>query len=62
MEDNTIWKIIGKYFQENPQALVNHHIDSFNDFYKQGIFQIFKEKNPVTIYSRMDSSTNEHMS
>jgi DNA-directed RNA polymerase II subunit RPB2 len=62
MEDNTIWTIIGKYFQENPQALVNHHIDSFNDFYKHSIFQIFREKNPVTIYSRMDSSTNEHMS
>jgi DNA-directed RNA polymerase beta subunit len=52
MEDSTTWKIIGKYFQENPQALVNHHIDSFDDFYKRGIFQIFKEKNPVTLYSR----------
>ena len=62
MEDKTIWKIIGKYFQDNPQALVNHHIDSFNDFYKHGIFQIFKEKNPITLYSRLDPSTNEYMS
>ena len=62
MEDSTTWKIIGKYFQENPQALVNHHIDSFDDFYKRGIFQIFKEKNPVTLYSRLDPATNEYMS
>jgi DNA-directed RNA polymerase II subunit RPB2 len=62
MEDSTTWKIIGKYFQENPQALVNHHIDSFDDFYKRGIFQIFKEKNPVTLYSRLDATTNEYMS
>ena len=62
MEDSTTWKIIGKYFQDNPQALVNHHIDSFNDFYKREIFQIFKEKNPVTIYSRLDPTTNEYLS
>jgi DNA-directed RNA polymerase II subunit RPB2 len=58
MEDNTIWKIIGKYFHDNPQALVNHHLDSYNDFYKHGIYQIFKEKNPITLYSRLDASNN----
>ena len=33
MEESAIWKIINKYFEDNPQALVNHHIDSYNDFY-----------------------------
>ena len=62
MDNATIWKIIDKYFHDNPQALVNHHIDSYDDFYKNGIFQIFKEKNPVRLYSRLDPTTNEYMS
>ena len=62
MENATIWKMIDTYFHENPQALVRHHIDSYNDFYKNGIFQIFREKNPVVLYSRLDPVTNEYMS
>ena len=62
MEESAIWKIINKYFEDNPQALVNHHIDSYNDFYKHGIFQIFKEKNPITLYSRQDPVTKEYKS
>ena len=44
MENSTIWKIIDKYFVDNPNVLVRHHIESYNDFFKNGIFQIFKEK------------------
>lgn len=62
MDNATIWKMIDTYFHENPQALVRHHIDSYNDFYKNGIFQIFREKNPVVLYSRLDPVTNEYMS
>ena len=62
MEDKTIWKIIDTYFQDNPQALVNHHVDSYNDFYQKGIHQIFKDKNPISLYSRQDASTNEFQS
>ena len=32
--DNISWKIIDKFFNDNPQILVRHHIESFNDFYK----------------------------
>ena len=60
MEESAIWKIINKYFEDNPQALVNHHVDSYNDFYKHGIFQIFKEKNPITLYSEQDKDTKEY--
>jgi DNA-directed RNA polymerase II subunit RPB2 len=62
MDNATIWKIIDTYFNDNPQALVSHHIDSYDDFYKTGIYQIFKEKNPVRLYSRLDPATNEYMS
>ena len=62
MDSATIWNIIDTYFQDNPQALVRHHIDSYNDFFKNGIFRIFKETKPVTLYSRLDPATNEYMS
>jgi len=62
MDNATIWKIIDTYFQDNPQALVRHHIDSYDDFYKNDIYKIFKEKNPIRLYSRMDPVTNEYMS
>jgi len=62
MDNATVWKIIDTYFRDNPQALVRHHIDSYNDFYKTSIYQIFKEKNPISLYSRLDPKTNEYMS
>ena len=62
MDNNAIWNIINTYFDDNQQALVQHHIDSYNDFYKNGIFHIFKEKNPITLYSRLDPDTNEYNS
>ena len=60
MDNATIWNIIDTYFEDNPQCLVQHHIDSYNDFYKNGIYQIFKEKNPISIYSRLNPDTNEY--
>lgn len=62
MDNATTWKIINKYFEDNPQSLVRHHIDSYNDFFKHGIFQIFKEKNPVRIQTRFDEDLNEYRS
>ena len=62
MENSNIWKIINKYFEDNPQALVRHHVESYNDFFKNGIFQIFKEKNPITISTRFDEEIDDHRS
>lgn len=45
--DNIAWNIIHKYFRDNPFNLVNHHLDSYNDFYSKGIFQIIRENNPI---------------
>jgi len=62
MDNSTIWKIINTYFEDNPQSLVRHHIDSYNDFFTNGIFQLFKEKNPLRINTRFDEQINEYRS
>jgi len=41
------WKIIDTYFRDNPQNLVAHHLDSYDDFFQYGIHRIFKENNPI---------------
>lgn len=62
MDNATVWKIIDKYFEQNQQSLVRHHIESYNDFFKNGIFQIFKEKNPIQISTRFDEKLDDHRS
>jgi DNA-directed RNA polymerase II subunit RPB2 len=59
MDTSTTWKIIDSHFRDNAQSLVRHHVDSYNDFYKTSIFQIFREKNPVRISSQLDEKTGE---
>ena len=61
MENSNIWKIIDSYFRDNPQSLVMHHIESYNDFYKTGIFQIFRDNNPVRISSRYDEDSGDFL-
>ena len=62
MDNTTVWKVINTYFEDNPQSLVRHHIESYNDFFKNGIFQIFKEKNPVKLQTRYDASIDDYRS
>ena len=54
MNDETQWDIIRSFFENDPQCLVRHHIESYNDFFSSGIFKIFKEKNPIRIQSKYD--------
>ena len=61
MDDSNIWKIIHSYFRDNPQSLVTHHIESYNDFFNNGIFQIFREKNPIRISSKYDESKKQFL-
>ena len=51
MEDIS-WKLIDKYFLDNPYNLVAHHLDSYNDFFSHGINQIFRENNPIRFIER----------
>jgi DNA-directed RNA polymerase II subunit RPB2 len=49
------WSIIDKYFKDNPYNLVAHHLDSYNDFITKGLFQVFKDNNPIRFIERDDS-------
>lgn len=53
------WLIIDKLFTDNPYILVAHHLDSYNDFFANGINRIFKEKNPIKIMKQQDPKTSE---
>ena len=58
MEDVS-WKLIDKYFQDNPHNLVAHHLDSYNDFFSKGIYKIFRENNPIRFIEREDEKDSE---
>lgn len=49
IHDNIIWSIIDTYFKDNPDILVKHHIDSYNDFFGHKLQDIFKQNNPITL-------------
>ena len=57
--DNITWNIIEKFFYDNPQVLVKHHLESYNDFYNTGLKRIFKERNPIIIQKEQDPKTNQ---
>ena len=57
---NTQWGIINQFFKDNPYCLVNHHLETYNKFFNNDIFNIFKEKNPIKIYQEHDSKTDKH--
>jgi DNA-directed RNA polymerase II subunit RPB2 len=53
-KDSISWKLIDKYFNDNPHNLVAHHLESYNSFFSEGINRIFKENNPVRFIERED--------
>jgi DNA-directed RNA polymerase II subunit RPB2 len=55
-KDNISWKLIDKYFKDNPNNLVSHHLDSYNEFFSNGIKRIFKENNPIRFIEREDEN------
>ena len=55
-KENISWKLIDKYFKDNPNCMVSHHLESFNDFFKSGIKRIFHENNPIRFIEREDES------
>ena len=54
MEEQFPWLIIKKYFNDNPNYLVSHNLDSYNSFFNEDIKRIFKEKNPIRIMKEQD--------
>ena len=59
MDEDIVWKILDKYFEDNPSALVNHHLESYNDFFNGGINKIFREKNPIKKVRRNRLKNNQ---
>jgi len=57
--ESVSWTLIDKYFKENPYNLVAHHLDSYNDFFSNGIFRIFRENNPLKVVQKLDEKTGE---
>ena len=55
--DSVSWDVIDKYFKDNPNNLVAHHLDSYNDFFSKGIFRIVTENNPIRYVERIDDGT-----
>ena len=60
MDNEIIWNIIDSHFKDNYQTLVMHHVDSYNDFFENTIYNIFKEENPITLMSNYDEYIDEH--
>jgi DNA-directed RNA polymerase II subunit RPB2 len=56
--DKISWKIIDKYFNDNPSNLVAHHLESYNEFFNNGINRIFRENNPIRFIEREDETEN----
>jgi DNA-directed RNA polymerase II subunit RPB2 len=55
-KENISWKLIDKYFKDNPNNLVAHHLESYNAFFKDGINRIFRENNPIRFIEREEEN------
>ena len=53
-KDNISWNLIDKYFTDNPNNLVAHHLESYNIFCSNGINKIFHENNPIRFIESED--------
>ena len=62
ISDEIIWKMIDIYFRDNPQGLVRHHIDSYNDFLDYDLSTIFRETNPLKLDLEYDKTKNLFLS
>jgi len=54
-KDEISWKTINKMFNDNPDFFIKHHLDSYNQFFNQGIKEIFKSNNPLTLFKDQDT-------
>ena len=55
-KEDISWKIIDKYFTDNPNNLVAHHLESYNAFFRDGINRIFRENNPIRFIEGEDEN------
>ena len=58
--DDRAWRYIDAYFASNQNLLVQHQLESYNDFFGGGLQTLFREKNPVTIVKEADPATGDY--
>jgi DNA-directed RNA polymerase II subunit RPB2 len=59
-ETELIFSMINKYFEDNRYALVAHQLDSYNDFFANGVRSILKERNPIVVMKEQNEQTREY--
>jgi len=59
-KEDISWKLIDKYFTDNPNNLVSHHLESYNEFFRNGIKRIFRENNPIRFIESEDESNKSN--
>jgi DNA-directed RNA polymerase II subunit RPB2 len=53
--------IINKFFKENPNFLVDHHIESYNRFVNHDIYQLITQNNPISFNKNLMKVDGEDM-
>jgi len=61
-EETLSWNIIDHYFKDNPNVLVRHHLESYNDFLSNGIARIMKDRNPIILEKDENKETGKYNS
>ena len=61
-EETLSWNIIDHYFKDNPNVLVRHHLESYNDFLSNGIARIVKDRNPIILEKDENKDTGKYNS
>ncbi len=57
--DTVSWKLLDTYFKNDPYNLVAHQQESYDDFFDKGIFNIFRENNPVRFVERRERTSEK---
>ena len=61
-EETLSWNIIDHYFKDNPNVLVRHHLESYNDFLSNGIARIVRDRNPIILEKDENKDTGKYNS
>ena len=51
--------IISKFFKENPNFLVDHHLESYNRFVNHDIQQLITQNNPISFNKHLEKENGE---
>ena len=54
------WDLVYNHLNDNSNYLVNHHLDSFNNFIDEKLPQTFQQYNPQIIYKEFNKETKSY--